>query len=90
MDETQNEDWLDEEAEETKPHWMDSFLDFADWVEDDDTSAYDEGLEEALAEERIAVLESELEQDENPLDAEDDVPENSDTPDAPISLNTLR
>ena len=75
MDEMVNEDWLDEEAEEPEPHWMDSLLDFADWVEDDDTSAYDEGLEEALAEERIAALESELEQDENPLDAEEAVPD---------------
>lgn len=90
MDEMVNEDWLDEEAEEAEPHWMDSLLDFADWVEDDDTSAYDEGLEEALAEERIAALESELEQDENPLDAEEAVPEDPDIPEAPISLSTLR
>ena len=90
MDEMVNEDWLDEEAEKTEPHWMDSLLDFADWMEDDDTSAYDEGLEEALAEERIAALESELEQDENPLDAEEAVPEDPDIPEAPISLSTLR
>ncbi len=90
MDEMVNEDWLDEEAEEAEPHWMDSFLDFADWVEDEDTSSYDEGLEEALAEERIAALESELEQDENPLDAGEAVPEDPDTLEAPISLSTLR
>ena len=92
MDEEQNDLWLEEESEELSEEipWEESILDFADWVEDDDTSAYDEGLEEALAEERIAALESELEQDENPLDAEDDTPEDPDTPDAPISLSTLR
>ena len=90
MDEMVNEDWLDEDAEEAEPHWMDSLLDFADWVEEEDTSAYDEGLEEALAEERIAALESELEQDENPLDAEEAVSEDPDIPEAPISLSTLR
>ena len=92
MDEEQNDLWLEEESEELSEEmqWEESILDFADWVEDDDTSAYDEGLEEALAEERIAALESELEQDENPLDAEDYTPEDPDTPDAPISLSTLR
>ena len=92
MDEEQNDLWLEEESEELSEEmqWEESILDFADWVEDDDTSAYDEGLEEALAEERIAALESELEQDENPLDAEEAVPEDPDIPEAPISLSTLR
>lgn len=90
MDEKQNEDWLDEEAEETEPHWTESLLDFADWPEDDDADLYDEELERSLAEERNAALESELEQDENPLDAEVEVQEDPDTSDAPISLSTLR
>ena len=92
MDEEQNDLWLEEESEELSEEmpWAESILDFAEWQQDEDTSAYDEGLEEALAEERIAALESELEQDEHPLDAEDNIAEDDDSPEAPISLNTLR
>ena len=92
MDEEQNDLWLEEESEELSEEipWEESILDFADWQQDEDTSAYDEGLEEALAEEEIAALESELEQDEHPLEAEDDIAEDDDSPEAPISLNTLR
>lgn len=92
MDEEQNDLWLEEESEELSEEipWEESILDFAEWQQDEDTSAYDEGLEEALAEERIAALESELEQDEHPLEAEEDIPEDDDSPEAPISLNTLR
>ena len=92
MDEDQNDLWLEEESEELSEDipWEESILDFADWQQDEDTSAYDEGLEEALAEERIAALESELEHDEHPLEAEDDIAEDDDSPEAPISLNTLR
>ena len=36
------------------------------------------------------LLESELEQDEHPLEAEDDIPEDADSAESPISLNTLR
>ena len=91
MDEEQNDLWLEEESEELSEEipWEESILDFADWQQDEDTSAY-EGLEEALAEEQIAVLESKLEQDEHPLEAEEDIPEDDDSPEAPISLNTLR
>ena len=92
MDEEQNNLWLEEENEELSEEipWTESILDFADWQQDEDTSTYDEGLEEALAEEQIAALESELEQDEHPLDAEDDIAEDDDSSEAPISLNTLR
>lgn len=92
MDEEQNDLWLEEENEELSEEipWGESILDFADWQQDEDTSAYDEGLEEALAEERIAALESELEQDEHPLETEDDIAEDDDSPEALISLNTLR
>ena len=92
MDEEQNDLWLEEESEELSGEipWAESILDFADWQQDEDTSAYDEGLEEALAEERIAVLESDLEQDEHPLETEDDIAEDDDSLEAPISLNTLR
>ena len=92
MDEEQNDLWLEEESEELSEEmpWAESILDFADWQQDEDTAAYDEGLEETLAEERIAALESDLEQDEHPLEAEDDIAEDDDSPEAPISLNTLR
>ena len=92
MDKDQNVLWLEEESEELSEErpWAESILDFADWQQDEDASAYDEGLEEALEEERIAALESELEQDEHPLEAEDGIAEDDDSPEAPISLNTLR
>lgn len=35
-------------------------------------------------------MESELEQDEHPLEAEDDISEDDDSSEAPISLNILR
>ena len=91
MDEEQNHLWLEESEElsEEMP-WAESILDFADWQQDEDAPAYDEELEETLAEERIAALESELEQDEHPLEAEEYIPEDDDSPEAPISLNTLR
>ena len=92
MDEEQNDLWLEEESEELSEEipWEESILDFADWQQDEDAPAYDEELEEALAEERTTALESELEQDEHPLEAEDDIAEDDDSPEAPISLNTLR
>ena len=92
MDEEQNELWLEEESEENSEEipWAESILDFADWNQDEDAPICDEELEEALAEERNAALESELEQDEHPLEAEDDIPEDADSAELPISLNTLR
>lgn len=92
MDEEQNNLWLEEESEENSEEvsWAESILDFADWNQDEDTPVCDEELEEALAEERNAALESELEQDEHPLEAEDDIPEDADSAESPISLNTLR
>lgn len=70
MDEEQNDLWLEEESEENAEEipWAESILDFADWNQDEDTPVCDEELEEALAEERNAALESELEQDEHPRD----------------------
>ena len=92
MDEEQNDLWLEEESEENAEEipWAESILDFADWNQDEDTPVCDEELEEALAEERNAALESELEQDEHPLETEDDIPEDADSAESPISLNTLR
>ena len=92
MDEEQNDLWLEEESEENAEEipWAESILDFADWNQDEDTPVCDEELEEALAEERNVALESELEQDEHPLEAEDDIPEDADSAESPISLNTLR
>lgn len=92
MDEEQNELWLEEESEENSEEipWAESILDFADWNQDENTSVCNEELEEALAEEWNAALESELEQDEHPLEAEDDIPEDADSAESPISLNTLR
>lgn len=92
MDEEQNELWLEEESEENSEEipWAESILDFADWNQDEDTPVCNEELEEALAEEWNAALESELEQDEHPLEAEDDIPEDADSAELPISLNTLR
>lgn len=43
---------------------------FADWADASDGAPEDERLEEALAEERTLELESELEQDEHPIDYE--------------------
>ena len=92
MDEEQNDLWLEEESEENAEEipWAESILDFADWNQDEDTPVCNEELEEALAEEWNAALESELEQDEHPLEAEDDIPEDADSAELPISLNTLR
>lgn len=53
MDEEQNDLWLEEESDklsEAMP-WAESILDFAAWQQDEDAPAYDEELEEALAEE---------------------------------------
>ena len=92
MDEEQNDLWLEEESKENSEEvsWAEPILDFVDWNQDEDTPVCDEELEEALAEERNAALESELEQDEHPLEAEDDIPEDADSAESPISLNTLR
>lgn len=92
MDEEQNELWLEEESEENSEEipWAESILDFADWNQDEDTPVCNEELEEALAEEWNAALESELEQDEHPLEAANDIPEDADSAESPISLNTLR
>ena len=92
MDEEQNDLWLEEESEDNAEEipWAESILDFADWNQDEDTPGCDEELAEALAEEQNAALESELEQDEHPLEAEDDIPEDADSAESPISLNTLR
>ena len=67
-----DDDFSDEEEElENLPE--DETLDlaedgFADWVDASDGAPENESLEEALAEERMLELESELEQDEHPRD----------------------
>ena len=71
-DELLGDDFSDEEEElENLPE--DETLDlaedgFADWVDASDGAPENESLEEALAEERMLELESELEQDEHPRD----------------------
>ena len=71
-DDLLDDDFSDEEEElENLPE--DETLDlaedgFADWVDASDGAPENESLEEALAEERMLELESELEQDEHPRD----------------------
>lgn len=49
---------------------LDTEGDFTGWDDEIDTGAAEETLEQALAEERLAELENELEQDEHPIDYE--------------------
>lgn len=91
MDETRDMLWSEEsEASLEELPWAESILDFADWNQGEDAILCGEALEAALAEERHAALESELEQDEHPLEAEDEIPEDANSTEAPISRNTLR
>lgn len=78
-----------ESVEETA--WMPEH-DFAlatDEAESPDEVLYDEELGAALDDEFAAVLESEIEQDEDPIDFDQDFPEDEDDPEAPISRDTL-
>lgn len=58
-------------------------------AESPDEVLYDEELGAALDDEFASVLESEIEQDEDPMDFDQDFPENEDDPEAPISRDTL-
>ena len=91
MDEEQNDLWLEEESEENSEEasWAEPILDFVDWNQDEDAPVCDEELEEALAEERNAALESELEQDEHPIDYEAEL-ENEEEEAAPVSDKRLK
>ena len=62
------------------------FTIFAEEAESSDAIPYDEDLGAALDAEFEAVLESQLEQDEDPPGFDDDIPEDEDDPDAPIGL----
>ena len=71
--------------------WMPEH-DFAltiDEADSPDEVLYDEELGAALEDEFTAVLESEIEQDEDPMDFDLDFPEDEDDPEAPISRDTL-
>ena len=48
--------------------FLDTEDDFTGWDEDTAAESAEEALEQALAEERLTELESELEQDERPVD----------------------
>ena len=60
-----------------------------DEAESPDEVLFDEELGAALEDEFAAVLESEIEQDEDPIDFDQDFPEDEDDPEAPISRDTL-
>ena len=65
-------------------NWEDDFAPLTD-----DEESYNEGLNAALADERAAVLENEIEQDEDPIDFDHGIMEDEDDPEAPISRDTL-
>ena len=52
----------------TDDELLDTEDDFTEWDEDTAAGSTEETLEQALAGERLAELESELEQDEHPVD----------------------
>lgn len=62
---------------------------FTEWNEDAAAGSTEETLEQALAEERLAELESELEQDEHPIDYEAEL-ENEEEEAAPVSDKRLK
>src|SRR5699024_4878603 len=59
------------------------------WDDGTGTGVAEETLEQALAEERLAELESELEQDEHPIDYEAEL-ENEEEESAPVSEKRLK
>ena len=65
-------------------NWEDDFAPLTD-----DAESYYEDLDAALADERAAVLENEIEQDEDPIDFDPSIMEDEDDPEAPISRDTL-
>ena len=62
---------------------------FTVWDDGTGTGVAEETLEQALAEERLAELESELEQDEHPIDYEAEL-ENEEEESAPVSVKLLK
>ena len=62
---------------------------FTGWDDEISTGAAEETLEQALAEERLAELESELEQDEHPIDYEAEL-ESEEEESAPVSGKRLK
>ena len=62
---------------------------FTEWDDGTGTGAAEETLEQALAEERLAELENELEQDEHPIDYEAEL-ENEEEEAAPVSDKRLK
>ena len=62
---------------------------FTGWDDGTGTEAVEETLEQALAEERLAELENELEQDEHPIDYEAEL-ENEEEEAAPVSEKRLK
>ena len=62
---------------------------FTGWDDETGTGATEETLEQALAEERLAELENELEQDEHPIDYEAEL-EDEEEEAAPVSDKRLK
>lgn len=62
---------------------------FTGWDDETGTGATEETLEQALAEERLAELENELEQDEHPIDYEAEL-EDEEEEAAPVSEKRLK
>ena len=79
-----------EAAEDTAWKPEHDFTIFAEEAESSDAIPFDEDLGAALGAEFETVLESQLEQDEDPGGYDDDIPEDGDDPDAPIGFDTLR
>ena len=79
-----------EAAEDTAWKPEHDFTIFTEEAESSDAIPFDEDLGAALDSEFETVLESQLEQDEDHAGFDDDIPEDEDDPDAPISLDTLR
>ena len=65
-------------------NWEDDFAPLTD-----DAEFYNDDLDAALADERAAVLENEIQQDEDPIDFEPSIMEDEDDPEAPISRDTF-
>ena len=68
---------------------LDTEGDFTGWDDEIDTGAAEETLEQALAEERLAELENELEQDEHPIDYEAEL-ESEEEEATPVSEKRLK
>ena len=79
-----------EAAEDTAWKPEHDFTIFAEEAESSDAIPFDEDLGAALDAEFKSVLESQIEQDEDPDGYDDDIPEDGDDPDGPIGFDTLR